>query len=79
MSILAKHLALVNEHIAVQEKLAKKFAPGTRMFNEYRHSLHQSNLERFKVLLDDLAVADSTLDSAPAKSAVQTPALTLSA
>lgn len=78
MSILSKHFALVNEHIAVQEKLAKKFAPETRLFNEYRHSLHLSNVERFKILFSDLEAADKLLDSAASQPSVQTPVLTLS-
>lgn len=79
MSILAQHLPFVNEHIAVQDKLAKKFAPGTKIFNEYRHSLHLSNLARFKALHEDLEAVDKMLDEAPARSPVQTPVLTLKA
>jgi hypothetical protein len=65
MSIIQKHIGLVNEHIAVQDKLAAKFAPGTRFNNEFRHKLHVSNAERFRALLNDMEQADGLLDIAP--------------
>jgi hypothetical protein len=77
MSILSEHLPLVNEHIAVQEKLARKFAPGTKAFNEYRHSLHVSNCVRFKALHEVIEQADKLLDELPARASMQTSQLTL--
>ena len=80
MGILAKHQTLVNEHIAVQEKLARRFAPDSKGANEFRHSLHQSNVERFKELAAALEEADRQLDAAPspATHASSPPVLTLS-
>jgi hypothetical protein len=77
MSILAKHFSFVNEHIAVQEKLARKFAPTSRIFNEYRYTQHQSNTERFRALLADLEASDKALDQAPSPQEVQASALLL--
>lgn len=65
MSILAKHLPFIKEHIAVQEKLAKKFDPGSKYANDFRYPLHVSNAERFKSLLDDISAVDEDLDSRP--------------
>ena len=80
MLILSKYQALVNEHIAVQEKLARRFAPEAKGANEFRHSLHQSNVERFKELAAALEEADKQLAAAPVVSApsANPPVLTLS-
>jgi len=80
MGILAKHQALVNEHIAVQEKLARRFGPESKGANEFRYSLHQSNVERFKELAAALEEADRQLDAAPPLSSQPSapPVLTLS-
>lgn len=57
MSILQKHIAFVNEQIAVQSKLATKFEG-----QEWRHKLHTDSCENFRQLSVDLADADRQLD-----------------
>lgn len=64
MSILSKHLEFVKAHVAVQEKLARKFAPDSKFNNPARFQLHLGNVERFKELYSDLELADEELGKA---------------
>lgn len=77
MSILNKHLVFVNEQVAVQSRLAKKYAK-----DNARSALHTASRDSFIHLLDAMNEADEALDKAEAaageaRSQVQTPALTL--
>jgi hypothetical protein len=67
MSILNRHLAFVKAHVAVQQKLVKKFAPDSKQHNPSRYQLHLANVERFSELFDDLQRADSELDQLSAQ------------
>lgn len=57
MSILAKHLAFVNEQTAFHEKMAQKFGP-----DSFRAKLHVTTADKFKYLASDLESADKSLD-----------------
>ena len=63
MSILNKHLAFVNEQLAVQEKLIAKFGPDSKLASNFRHSMHVSSAAKFKELLSDIQDADKVLDT----------------
>jgi hypothetical protein len=64
MSILEKHLAFVNEQVAVQEKLARKYPEPP-----WRHQMHLSAAEKFRSLAADIEAANKELDSAPNRKA----------
>lgn len=64
MSILSKHIEFVKAHVAVQEKLARKFAPDSKFQNPGRYQLHLTNVDRFAELVADLERADQDLDRA---------------
>lgn len=61
MSILAKHIAFVKEQIAVQARLATRYQK-----DERRSALHSASSESFRVLADDIALADAKLDECEA-------------
>lgn len=63
MSILNKHIAFVNEQLAVQEKLISKFGPDSKLASNFRYSLHVSSAEKFRETLADIEQADKLLDS----------------
>jgi len=62
MSILSKHLPFVNEQIAIQTKLAARYAD-----SEWRSARHLSTCEQFKALLADMEQGDRLLDAGPIK------------
>lgn len=66
MSILNKHLELVNEQFAFHERMAEKFGVVS-----FRGTLHKGTADKFKALAIDLAEADKVLDAPPQTS--QTP------
>jgi hypothetical protein len=57
MSILSKHLELVNQQAEFHEKMAAKFPP-----ESYRGRLHRNTSEGFRALAADLQKADTLLD-----------------
>lgn len=58
MSILSKHMAFVNELIAIQGKLAAKFAA-----QDWRAAMHAENVSKLTAMLADLVETDKLLDS----------------
>lgn len=75
MSIVHKHLATVNEHMAVQTKLAAKYQQ-----QQWRRQLHLESYEKFKAMAADLAEADRMLDeyaAAPPRPEIKANRLTL--
>ncbi|SRR6266571_2185543 len=58
MSILHKHLTVVNEQIAFHDKMVEKFGPTT-----FRGNLHKNTADKFKALVADLESADKALDA----------------
>ncbi len=63
MSILAKHIAFVNDQISVQAKLAERYAK-----QEWRQLKHLQVAENLKSLAADLESADAALNEAEATS-----------
>jgi hypothetical protein len=57
MSILAKHLAFVNEQATFHEKMVERFAD-----KSFRANLHKGTAEKFRALIADLESANSALD-----------------
>lgn len=60
MSILAKHLAFVNEQTIFHEKMVEKFGK-----TSFRGNLHQTTADKFRSLIADLENADKLLDTPP--------------
>jgi hypothetical protein len=67
VSILAKHVEFVKAHVAVQEKLARKFAPDSKYHNPGRYQLHLGNVDHFSELLSDIELANTELDEADSR------------
>ena len=59
MSSLAKHLALVKEHVAIQNRLAKRYEN-----DQKRSAIHVASRDGFIALLDAISQADAELDAA---------------
>ncbi len=75
MSILAKHLAFVNEQVIVQGRLADKYKK-----DERRTALHLASQSRFDELAQALLEADKLLDQSPLqRNQLHAPVLTLRA
>lgn len=75
MSILTKHMAVVNDHIAIQNRLAKRYENDVR-----RSSLHIASRDNFIALLEAMVEADAALSAAQERAArpsSQEPTLTL--
>lgn len=74
MSILAKHLPVVNEHISIQQRLAKRYENDPR-----RTAMHVQSRDNFIALLESMATADDMLDNLQknVQASVQAPVLTL--
>lgn len=75
MSNLAKHIPIVKEHIAIQERLAKRYEKDAR-----RSGMHVVSRDSFSSLLKDLIESDEALDTLQKPSTGipgQAPALTL--
>ena len=73
MSILEKHLAFVNEQIAVQQKLAARFTAEPK-----RQKLHLDSADKFKALAAALEEAEKALNGVPAASRIRPLQLRLS-
>jgi hypothetical protein len=58
MSILLRHIPFVNDQLAIQGKLASKFAN-----QEWRAQLHRDNVEKLTALVIDMGEADKLLDA----------------